>query len=356
MNQVIKNWLERYLSDPEAVILAVLLLIAVIFISTTLTVLAPVFAGLVIAYLLEGLVVRLEHKKMPHWLAVICVYILFVGILAILFIWIVPLFINQLTSFLVELPAMVSSVSTVLKDLPEKYPDYISHENLQNIIKQVKHSSSLFGQQALSLSLASIPGIITLLIYVALVPFLVFFFLLDRDLLIRWLTGFLPKQRGVMVQIWERVDRQLGNYVRGKVIEIVIVTLATYVAFLWFGLHYAFLLSVLVGLSVLVPFIGVAVVTIPVIIVASLQFGMTADFFWLMIVYTVLCILDANVLVPILFAEAVNIHPIAIVAAILFFGSLWGFWGVFFAIPLASLIQSIMHAWPRREKPETSIC
>jgi len=70
------------------------------------------------------------------------------------------------------------------------------------------------------------------------------------------------------------------------------------------------------------------------------------------IAYAIICLLDANLLVPSLFSEAVDLHPIAIIVAILFFGGLWGFWGVFFAIPLASLVQAIVHAWPQRKKAE----
>ena len=57
--------------------------------------------------------------------------------------------------------------------------------------------------------------------------------------------------------------------------------------------------------------------------------------------------LDGNVLVPLLFSEAVNLHPVSIIIAVLVFGSVWGFWGVFFAIPLATLIKAILNAWPK---------
>ena len=60
----------------------------------------------------------------------------------------------------------------------------------------------------------------------------------------------------------------------------------------------------------------------------------------------VIQVLDGNVLVPLLFSEAVNLHPVAIVIAVLFFGGLWGLWGVFFAIPLATLVSAILSAWP----------
>ena len=57
----------------------------------------------------------------------------------------------------------------------------------------------------------------------------------------------------------------------------------------------------------------------------------------------------ADVLVPLLFSGAVNLHPVAIICAVLLFGGLWGFWGIFFAIPLATLFKAVLDAWPRKE-------
>lgn len=349
MKSILKSWLDRYLSDPEAILLAFTLILAIFFISTTLTLLTPVFAGLVIAYLLQGLVTWLERYSLPHWAAVTCVFVLFVTLLVASLIWVIPLLINQLTAFVSEIPAMINASLNALNDLPDKYPDYVTQENLQQVFREIKQSSSKLGQKILSFSIASIPGLFTVVIYLVLVPFLVYFFLLDKDKIINWLTNFLPHEHRVMKNIWQRVDLQLGNYIRGKVLEIIIVTLATYISFLSFKLNYAFLLAVLVGLSVLVPFIGVTVVTVPVIIVAFMQWGFSASFIWTIVIYSILCILDANLLVPILFAEAVNLHPIAIITAVLFFGSIWGFWGVFFAIPLASLVQAVICAWPKKD-------
>ncbi|MDA7746645.1 AI-2E family transporter, partial [Psychromonas sp.] len=113
---------------------------------------------------------------------------------------------------------------------------------------------------------------------------------------------------------------------------------------------YSALLALLVGLSVLIPYIGAAVVTVPVAIVALFQWGFSADFVYLMIAYSVIQAIDGNVIVPILFSEAVNLHPIVIIISVLVFGGLWGFWGVFFAIPLATLVKAVLHAWPTSDE------
>jgi putative permease len=96
-----------------------------------------------------------------------------------------------------------------------------------------------------------------------------------------------------------------------------------------------------------VPYIGAVVVTVPVILVAWFQWGWSPEFIWLGVAYTVVQALDGNILVPLLFSEVVNLHPVAIIVAVLVFGGLWGFWGVFFAIPLATLVHAILIAWPR---------
>ena len=188
---------------------------------------------------------------------------------------------------------------------------------------------------------------ITLLVYLILVPLLVFFLLKDEAKIVAWLTSFLPQERPILRKVWAEMDDQIGNYVRGKIYEIFIVGGVTYVAFALLGLSYAPLLGVLVGLSVIVPYIGAAVVTLPVALVGYFQFGWSTDFGWLMVVYTVIQALDGNLLVPLLFSEAVNLHPVAIIVAVLVFGGLWGFWGVFFAIPLATLVKSLISVWPR---------
>jgi putative permease len=175
----------------------------------------------------------------------------------------------------------------------------------------------------------------------------VFFLLMDKRKILDWLSDLLPPTRALATRVWREMDRQIGNYVRGKLAEIVIVGDVTYVAFALMGLKYAVLLAVLVGLSVIVPYIGAVAVTVPVLLIAFFQWGWGPDFAYIMLAYTVIQVLDGYVLVPLLFSEAVNLHPIAIIVAILLFGGIWGFWGVFFAIPLATLVKVLITAWPR---------
>jgi putative permease len=205
------------------------------------------------------------------------------------------------------------------------------------------------GQRVVSLSLASVVGVITFLVYLILLPLMVFFFLKDKELILGWLGDFLPEERRLVRKVWNDMDLKIASYVRGKFIEIIVIWVSTYVAFALMGLNYAMLLGLLVGLSVIVPYVGATVVTIPVALVAFSQWGISSEFGYLIGIYAFIHFLDGNLLVPLLFSEVVNLHPVAIIVAVVFFGSLWGIWGVFFAIPLATLIQAIIKAWPEQE-------
>lgn len=215
-------------------------------------------------------------------------------------------------------------------------------------MRQLKTEIAGIGQKILSWSLASVVGFITIIVYLVLVPLLVFFFLKDKDRILLWFHSFLPNDYTLTQQVWREVDLQMGNYVRGKFWEIVIVWAVSVAAFTYMELQFAMLLGLMVGLSVIVPYIGAAVVTFPVAIVAFFQWGWSSEFMWLMVAYTIIQALDGNILVPLLFSEVVDLHPIAIIVAVLVFGGLWGFWGVFFAIPLATVVQAVLKAWPRR--------
>ena len=151
----------------------------------------------------------------------------------------------------------------------------------------------------------------------------------------------------MLKKVWVEMDGQLSNYARGKAIEIGIVGLAAAIIFMYFGLEYVALLSVLVGFSVLIPYLGAFLVTLPVAAVGLLQFGLSFDFWLLMGAYLVLQILDGNLLAPILFSDAVKLHPVIIMLAVFVFGGMFGFWGVFFAIPIATLIKAIWNSWPK---------
>ena len=347
--RLITDWFKRTFSDPQIVFLTLVLVIGFAIVLTMGNMLAPVLASAIIAYLLEGLVVILEDRGVPRTLASTIVFLVFVLFVTLVLFGLMPLLSRQVTELFQQLPYMINEGQMALMALPERFPEVISPQQAEELLDGIRREIGSYGQDVLSMSISSVVGVLTLLVYLVLMPMLVFFFLKDKDIIIRWFSGFLPGERSLADMVWIEVDRQIANYVRGKFWEIIIVWAASLLAFSYLGLQYAMLLAVLVGLSVVVPYVGATVVTFPVLLVAWFQWGWGQDFVWVTIAYLVIQALDGNVLVPLLFGEVVNLHPIAIIVSILVFGGLWGFWGVFFAIPLATQVNAVLRVWPSRK-------
>ena len=346
MREVLTRWYQRYLSEEEAVILLMLLVVALAVMLVFGEILAPVLVAVILAYLMQGVANVLRHRGVPAELSVALSTLLFLGgFFAVLFV-LAPLVWRQLVALIREAPAMIEAGRKVLVTLPEEYPVFFTQQQVNELTAAIQAEMASIGQILVTKGLSSIPSMLAAIVYLILIPLMVFFFLKDREQLVGWFGGFLPEKKPLLDRIWGELNLQFANYARGKGIEVLIIGVASYLVFAVFSLNYAALLGLLVGFSVIVPFIGAMLVTIPVMMVAYFQFGVTPDFYWVVGAYVVIQVLDGNVLVPLLFSEAVNLHPVAIVIAVLFFGGLWGLWGVFFAIPLATLVSAILSAWP----------
>lgn len=341
--------MNRYFADQEAVLVVILLVAAVIVLMTMGNILAPMIASIIIAFLMEGMVARLNGRGVPHLVSVCITFAVLVGVMALVLLVVLPGLWQQIANLFSQLPSITSELRRLLLLLPEQMPDLVSEETIETLIRETSAKIGEYSERVLSVSLTQLPNLVAFLVYIVLVPILVFFFLKDGKTILHQLASLLPDERPVMTKIWVEMNIQIANYVRGKAIEIVVVASVSFLAFQLLGLNYALLLAIAVGFSVVIPYIGAAVVTIPVAMIAYFQWGWSSEFMWVMVVYGIIQMLDGNVLVPLLFSEAVNLHPIAIILSVLVFGGVWGFWGVFFAIPLATLIKAIINAWPVRE-------
>lgn len=345
MFSVFGRWYRRKFSDPDAAMLLILILITSTLLLVWGGLLMPVIVAAVIAYLLDWPVSQLNKVGVGRGAACGIVMVMFITVIVLLVIGLLPVVTKQSVSLIQELPNIWQKAQDWLMTLPSKYPEFVQFEQIHQMMEGMNDHMVEFGQQVVSASVNTIGNLAALLIYLILVPLMVFFMLKDKPFFVDSISRLLPKERRLISQVGSEMNQQIANYIRGKVIEIVIVGAVSCVTFAVMDLRYSLLLGVLVGLSVLIPYIGAAVVTIPVAVVALFQWGLTPDFWWLMVAYGVIQALDGNLLVPVLFSEAVSLHPLYIIVAVLFFGGLWGFWGVFFAIPLATLVKAVVTAW-----------
>ncbi len=348
MLEEINNLFRKIFSNEESLVFALLLGLAFFVLYFLGNILTPFLISIIFAYLLVGMQSRLEKYGLGKSLSLILTYTFFLLIGIALMIWLIPLVSQQLQSLIVEIPKWLNAFMFFVQDIPTKYPDLVSSDQIATFLQTASSQITSISQDFLKASISGIQNTLLVAINLILLPILVFFFLFDRKSIIAGFLSVLPKERTMLKQVWVEMDEQLSNYSRGKVIEIIIVGSVAALLFIYFGLQYVALLSVLVGLSVLIPFLGAFIVTLPVAAVGLLQFNLTFDFWLLMGSYLVLQILDGYLLVPLLFSDAVKLHPVAIILAVFVFGGLFGIWGVFFAIPIATLIKAIWNSWPEK--------
>lgn len=351
MFEMVTRWYQRRFSDPHAVSLVAILFFGFVTIYFLGHLIAPLLVAIVLAYLLEWPVMQLRRFGLPRSVSVILVILLFVGLMLLAIFGLVPTIWKQVGNLINDIPNMYAGLQSFILSIPERYPELDNLQIVESVISNAKNQALGMGESVVKGSLASLVSLATLGVYLILVPLLVFFLLKDKNEMLRMTSGLLPRNRKLAAKVWQEMNQQISNYIRGKVLEILIVGSISYVTFAILDLRYSVLLAVAVGLSVLIPYIGAAAVTVPVAIVGLFQWGMTPPFYTLLIAYGIIQALDGNVLVPVLFSEAVNLHPVAIIVAVLVFGGLWGFWGVFFAIPLATLVKAVWHALPSTDEP-----
>ena len=341
MRSLLNKFIKRFFSNEESVYFAILLIFSFFFIILFGNVLLPVIISIVIAFLLNGFMTTLIKYNMSQKISLSITLIVFFGFYLSLFMAL-PSIGTEINNLLQNLPIIVSSFQQNLIEMN----NYFSEEEIDQIFANLSNQISVLLSSALGQLAGTVSLMFNAILYAIMIPLMVFFFLKDKSILLPIASIILPKENGFMQSVFAEMNDQLFNYVTGKFIEMLLVASASYILFAFLGLPYAVLIAILVGLSVIIPIFGAILVTIPVVLIGLYEWGLSENFYWLLGFYLLIQILDGNVLVPILFSTRNNLHPVVIIIAVLFFGGIWGFWGLFFAIPLATFVKAIINSWP----------
>lgn len=354
MFDILVHWYKRRFSDPNAVALACLLVVLFLLIYFFRSILTPIIIAVILAYLLDWPTTRLERAGLSRTFASTLVFVLFLLCVILVILLLLPIMWHQAVSLIEQLTLLATRLNEFILRLSARYPDFIDDTILNSFSNKIQHIMMQAGNQIIRFSLNSLASFLTVIVYSFILPLLLFFMLKDKQQIRDYCQQFLPQKRALIHQVAVKMHLQMGDFLRGKAIEVVLLAVIASIVFFFLKLNYALLLGILVGLSLLIPYIGLIIVTIPVTLVAFSQWGMGGEFWLVIICYSIIQIIDGNVIAPLLYSEVVNLHPLAIIVAVIIFGGLWGVWGVFFAIPLAMLINIILQLWPDNNNPTTA--
>ena len=150
---------KRFLPNSQAVSLAIILIVSFVLIYSLSSILMPVFASIVVAYLLEGLVGKAEKMGMSRLPAVYLVFSGFMACLGFLLFYLMPLVSQQAVELIQQIPDIINRAQTEIMRLPKTYPKMISENKIQQMMFAVQKELLTYGQNVLSLSAASVVGI-----------------------------------------------------------------------------------------------------------------------------------------------------------------------------------------------------
>ena len=336
MLNIVKNTIKY---NKEAI--SLMLFLPTIFIIVNSSLFLPIIISIILSYFLYNIKKLLNGLGFPNGISFITTYILFITFFLLSLFILLPLVFKQMLGLFNDLPFMIQKVKFITYRFIEKYPFVFPAEQTNLLFSNIIAYVQSIGKTIISASLLSLAIIIKWILYIFLIPILVFFFLKDHIDIILWFKKIMPEKSKFWSKIWDVTNQQIANYIRGKFIEIVIITFISYILFKSYRLVYADLLAFGVGMSVVIPYIGTIIISVPVIFISAVQLGLTNDFLYFNIIYMLIQFLDGNLLVPVLFSETVDLHPISIIMAIIIFGSTLNIYGVFFAIPFAIVIKAI---------------
>ncbi|MFT4581922.1 MAG: putative PurR-regulated permease PerM [Gammaproteobacteria bacterium] len=310
-------------------------------------VLTPFLISLLLAYLGDPLVDRLERLRISRTGSVVIVFIgmLFLGGAAILvllpamqaqFVILVhniPAAIDWLQQWLVPKLSSVLGIADMSIDVAGIKEALLGHwQEMGSLAKILMVHIGRSGQL--------IAGWVT---YILLIPVVTFYLLRDWDLLVNNAHDLLPRRiEPLVVKLAREIDAVLAEFLRGQL--SVMAALGTfYVVGLWVvGLELAFIVGVLAGLVSFVPYLGVIVGVVLAGFAALVQFHDMAHVLMVAAVFGVGQVAEGMILSPLLVGDRIGLHPVAVIFAVMAGGQLFGFLGVLLALPVAAVIVVLL--------------
>ena len=347
MINFLKNFFDKYFFDDEQYAALFIISIGIVILYFLGGIIAPVLVSILIAYILNGLTSFMEEKGNSRILALTVTLIIF-GLFYLSIFLFLPFLSRQILLLVSDIPQIYESVNSFLSNQLAGY-GLQSNQLDEVVINAFSYIPTLFQNALLQLN-SGFSAVMNALLYLIIVPFLVFFLLKDRDIFINYAKNLLPQKKNLLTKIWNDLNVQLYGYLRGKGLEMIIVALVTGFVFYLQEVNYSIILAILVGLSVLIPYVGAILVTIPVVLIGLFQWGLDSSFYIFITSYMIIQALDGNVLMPLLLGREVKLHPVMIITAVLIFGGIWGFWGLLLAIPIATFLRAILVAWPTKDE------
>jgi predicted PurR-regulated permease PerM len=313
------------------------------------TVVLPVVLALIFYYLLRPVLRLLERFKIPRIWGILIIFLGGIGLLTLLSVLVFPFLRDQFQNLIEEFPdyfmRLLNNIDQLLRTsfIGDYYTE--SNFNIEALIATLPTNIAETLQDTVAGIISRVTGWISavtgVILSIVIVPFILFYLLKDGDKLPGYFLKLLPPRfREDTKEVLQEADQQLGAYIQGQLIVAFCIGVMVYIGFLIIGMDYALLLGALAMVTSIVPYIGPAIAITPAAIIALV----TSPFMLvkLAIVWTVVQLVEGNLISPQVMEKTMYIHPVTIIFVLLTAGSLFGVVGVILGIPMYALLRVIV--------------
>jgi predicted PurR-regulated permease PerM len=315
--------------------------------------LGPFLLALAVAYLFAPLVARLERRGMGRGLAIVVVSVPPVAAAVVLMLFAGPQVWDQAVALVNAIPGFAGTVFNFLSDLrtraeslPFLTPEqrtWLQDLDAQELGTLLQQNADALLRQVAEWALGFLKQLGTIfgfLGYLVVTPVVAFYLLRDWKPLLAYLEDLIPPaRRPAVVGFLEEYDTMLGRFVRGQLLEATLVGVLTGIGLALLGVPNALLIGVIAGLFNVVPYIGLALSIVPALVVALTMPDPLSGLLRVAAVFGVVQFIDGSVTGPRIVGESVGLHPVIIMLALAFGGSMLGFAGLLLAVPIAVLLK-----------------
>ncbi|WP_137110614.1 AI-2E family transporter [Rhodobacter sp. SY28-1] len=301
-------------------------------------VLLPFIVGGAIAYFLDPIADRLERMGLSRVTATAVISLIALLLVVLLVLAVIPTLVNQLTALVNAAPDIARRLQGFLL---ERFPDLAdSTSTIRQTLAEIGTAIQARGAELAQGVLSSALGVISIVLFIVVVPVVAFYLLLDWDDMVARIDGMLPLDHAPTVRRLAReIDAVLAGFVRGQV--SVCLALGTFyaVALMAAGLQFGLIVGAIAGAITFIPYVGSLVGGALAIGLALFQFW--GDWVQIGIIAAIFAVgqfVEGNILTPRLVGKSVGLHPVWLLLALSAFGTVFGFVGMLIAVPVAASI------------------
>ena len=337
MNNLQKKRLQRERLIKLLAVLSVLL-IAFVVICFVENMMVSFLLAFVTSYLLLPVVSVLERNGLPRTIAILIPFVCLAALIALGIYLLLPTISSQFDNLRAELPKYIDGTKALMEDAQHRFEAFLpfSKINLGSYVEEllIHWTQSTFND---------LPNLVSRILTVALLaPFFAYFMLQDGRNFSRMILSMVPNHIfEVSLNLQHQINRQMGDFIRARLLEAVIVGVVTWIGLYFIGFPYAPLLAAFAAFTNLIPYVGPIIGAVPAVIISLINHGGGWDLFWLISVYFIAQLIDAAIIIPLVVAKIVDLHPVTVVIVIIVGAQLMGVLGMVISIPVASVLKLV---------------